>query len=702
MQWDNKSPAALHFGLPEIASRIYGQNQTVAQALLQNAHNNAFHYISIPLTNDNWKTRWNYMCLNEGKDEKEALEVERKAELWRMGPGFLKDEVIVTRLDETGSVIGLVSDWLELDSPDGNIRRDSEIALLQEISYASYLSIYTAILPAPKNREQVGSYARAVNAALAATNDIQLSIKLSLSAGADNAWELWDAIRTTCSYNHRLSLTLDFSPSYTFTPEAFSRWVAEPTRNIFIPANAFMSNPKGFPVLPKAFQTFIREIVTQKPTFILSGIYSGAHTAGGDGAYLQYIRHLEKTSPGVLAAETEGSVENFARGYMDYLQAPLQPLMDNLQSITYEMFEKDPVKYAQYEEAVFQALRDRPVGSHTVICVVGAGRGPLVAGCLRAMKRAGRLAKLYAVEKNPNAFVTLQERKQREWRDSVELFYGDMRSVDLPEKVDILVSELLGSFGDNELSPECLDGAERLLADDSISIPSSYTAYLAPLQSSKLHNEINTGDNVLKGMETPYVVMFHAVNILSGDPQPGSSLKRCGGKIQKAWDFIHPRRLNVLDAKGLPLTNTHNVRSANLNFYIPQAGILHGFAGYFESILYNDVCLSIHPDTKDLLSPNMLSWFPLFFPLREPLYLPAQSELRVSIWRLTDKRKVWYEWSAESFLPLALTTASVSAVVGEEEDTIVEEKTTEETMTSIKIGQSSLHNPGGRSSWIGL
>ena len=45
----------------------------------------------------------------------------------------------------------------------------------------------------------------------------------------------------------------------------------------------------------------------------------------------------------------------------------------------------------------------------------------------------------------------------------MELLYGDMRTVELPEKVDILVSELLGSFGDNELSPECLDGAERFL-----------------------------------------------------------------------------------------------------------------------------------------------------------------------------------------------------------------------------------------------
>lgn len=50
-----------------------------------------------------------------------------------------------------------------------------------------------------------------------------------------------------------------------------------------------------------------------------------------------------------------------------------------------------------------------------------------------------------------------------EWGNSVELLYGDMRELDVPEKADILVSELLGSFGDNELSPECLDGAMRFL-----------------------------------------------------------------------------------------------------------------------------------------------------------------------------------------------------------------------------------------------
>lgn len=45
-----------------------------------------------------------------------------------------------------------------------------------------------------------------------------------------------------------------------------------------------------------------------------------------------------------------------------------------------------------------------------------------------------------------------------------------MREWDAPEKADILVSELLGSFGDNELSPECLDGAQKFLKGESRSL----------------------------------------------------------------------------------------------------------------------------------------------------------------------------------------------------------------------------------------
>ena len=65
-----------------------------------------------------------------------------------------------------------------------------------------------------------------------------------------------------------------------------------------------------------------------------------------------------------------------------------------------------------------------------------------------------------------------------------------MRRWEAPEKADILVSELLGSFGDNELSPECLDGAQRFLRADGVSIPTAYTSFLQPVTSTKLWTDV--------------------------------------------------------------------------------------------------------------------------------------------------------------------------------------------------------------------
>ena len=71
--------------------------------------------------------------------------------------------------------------------------------------------------------------------------------------------------------------------------------------------------------------------------------------------YVKYVHH-------VLAAvnDTITDVERFESPYYDHLQSPLQPLMDNLESQTYEVFELDPVKYQRYEDAVYAALVDWP------------------------------------------------------------------------------------------------------------------------------------------------------------------------------------------------------------------------------------------------------------------------------------------------------------------------------------------------------
>jgi type II protein arginine methyltransferase len=96
--------------------------------------------------------------------------------------------------------------------------------------------------------------------------------------------------------------------------------------------------------------------------------------------------------------------EYFTQPYYDYLQQPLQPLMMNLENQTYDIFEKDPIKYDLYQEAVFQALKDSKK-SEPVIYVLGSGRGGIVKRVLRAAKSANKKIKLFAVEKNPNAIA---------------------------------------------------------------------------------------------------------------------------------------------------------------------------------------------------------------------------------------------------------------------------------------------------------
>ena len=94
--------------------------------------------------------------------------------------------------------------------------------------------------------------------------------------------------------------------------------------------------------------------------------------------------------------------------------------------MTYETFEKDPVKYRNYENAVLLAMEDgkeegKWVNGRVNIMVVGAGRGPLVQPSLIAVKRYNDKNRenrvtpnMLAVEKNKNAVVFLHSRCQLE------------------------------------------------------------------------------------------------------------------------------------------------------------------------------------------------------------------------------------------------------------------------------------------------
>jgi len=115
----------------------------------------------------------------------------------------------------------------------------------------------------------------------------------------------------------------------------------------------------------------------------------------------------------------------------------------------------------------------------------GAGRGPLIRKAIKAADKAQVKIKIIVLDKNPNAIVTLRNMIIEEnLSDKVTLFAGDMRNININDmQGDILMSELLGSFGDNELSPECLIPTEKFLKKGGIFLPYEYTNYVVPLSS---------------------------------------------------------------------------------------------------------------------------------------------------------------------------------------------------------------------------
>ena len=72
-------------------------------------------------------------------------------------------------------------------------------------------------------------------------------------------------------------------------------------------------------------------------------------------SFIEYIHNIRCDEMVVGRAHL---YRKFCAQHIDSLKFPLQPLRDNLDSLTYEVMEEDPVKYDAYRDAIHSALSD--------------------------------------------------------------------------------------------------------------------------------------------------------------------------------------------------------------------------------------------------------------------------------------------------------------------------------------------------------
>jgi protein arginine N-methyltransferase 5 len=255
-----------------------------------------------------------------------------------------KDVLVIDNAENSSFIAGCVSEWVELDSEDHLIRQKSERIVRKEIEWASHIGLISVIFTIPKGN--IANFARVLNWAVDFLAYTSVFVRVSVKN-----WERWNMVRMMCGHHHRLGVVLEMDKEY--TPKELNKWEAEPVRCLQLSTAVFLENKKGFPVLSKNYQQFLFRMFRSTQKLIVTTSGFNCNHKGDFSSYLQYLEHLFEIRP------EDSIIDQFAAGYHDCLQAPLQPLMDNLESGTYEVFEKDPVKYQEYENATYKALMDR-------------------------------------------------------------------------------------------------------------------------------------------------------------------------------------------------------------------------------------------------------------------------------------------------------------------------------------------------------
>ncbi|KAH3667838.1 hypothetical protein WICMUC_005238 [Wickerhamomyces mucosus] len=579
-----------------------------------------FDYLLIPITNDEYRDKCATYLINYNPAKEELTPPEITE----------TDITIVHNHHTTPRIIGSISSWVDLTSEDDTLNLFSRQVLENELRYANYIGLKEISIAPPKNPMNLSKYSRSIMKALSITKNYHTTITIYLPISEDvifdeignedplSTWDIWNSIRTYCDYNPRLKVSLELL-NHEIPKNVIDRWFTEPISSLLISHSLFLTNGNGYPVLSKSNQSLLQLYDLKTPILLLHDLEISPKSIRQE-LFLRYLNFIILKN-----RQPFSKIEIFAQKHNDVLLPPLQPLSINLDNFTYDVFAKDVIKYEAYGEAMTSYMKDQ--NDHEInIAIVGAGKGGLVHQLYKSiddLKIMDRINRITIIEKNQNCLIELKSHFNH--YQQVEILNVDMREWNPSLRYHMIVSELLGSFGCNELSPECLEPLMKYLTEDGISIPQSYQSWIAPITAPRLFQSLKNLKDP-KAFHKPYVVRLLESQIVST-------------RVNKLWEFTHIPSQSLLHSSKLQKFETSV-------FEIENKCVLHGIAGYFTAKLFENVTISIVPETH---TTDLISWFPMFFPIENPLYVKDNTLLKISMSRNRDENRVWYDWSLESF-----------------------------------------------------
>jgi predicted RNA methylase len=264
----------------------------------------------------------------------------------------------------------------------------------------------------------------------------------------------------------------------------------------------------------------------------------------------------------------------------------------------HELMLNDHIRMVAYENAI-----KRLVQPGMTVVDVGTGTGILAQWALEAGART-----VHAIDMNENMIAEARARLSHAGcSDGVRLHRALSYEVTLPERVDVVMSEILGNLGDNEgMTPILNDARARFLKEGGHMLPRRASAFLVPVSAVHAHRQVQ--EYRCRGLSSRYDL--------------GSLLRRLEVKnpFHIYYDAIIPTRTHLAP----PATATRFAFGGNdrddyareLLFTIQEDGLLTGFKGYFIAELVDGVVLDISGDNIEGRKTSD-SWKHCYLPIEQ-------------------------------------------------------------------------------------
>jgi type I protein arginine methyltransferase len=242
----------------------------------------------------------------------------------------------------------------------------------------------------------------------------------------------------------------------------------------------------------------------------------------------------------------------------------------------------------------------------SVVLDIGTGTGFFaVLACQLGAK------KVYAIEPDEAIIVARQVAQDNGCADRIEFIQSISTQIDLPEKVDVIISDLRGVvplFQHHIAS--IADARQRFLAPDGIQIPQRDTLWATLISDL---------EGYTKHYCSPWEEAPYGCNLTANQRFIKNNWRKT--RLKPEQILVEPQTWTTLDYT----TQTEpNIKQA-LTWHITQPGTVHGLGLWFDATLTANIGFSNAPDQPECIYGNA------FFPLTQPVDLNPGDRVTVTL-----------------------------------------------------------------------